>query len=443
MTGAGRAAIEVDAMGRRVATSGIDVWDVTAQLESRGVSQRVAEAQGHGSVFDLAERVIGAVPGADLNAARERHPRRSQASVRAAIERTLVMVAGIIICATSLPRAADEIAVFMMAAGGWLAGQTVSAATWHAWGAGTRRDGLAAGGAVGLGVLVLGLAGTAASGWWEALIWIGIGISTPLLLLLCNGAAVVLAGALVSVVCLGSWFARNNYDGAPTALAAWGLPSAVVATVVAVVLSLGLVVAHGRGRRVRYVDGTPVAVAVALLQTLFQLTILLQIFLGVGAGAFGAVALAVVAGGVLTDPLLTIQMAWAHSVAQTSASWQAGRVRIGVVAAIMVLIILATSAATVVVVLLDPYRITLNQPAIVAAALLCSAVISATNILLRTGSSVGAMLFAALAELLVVVTMFFPSDEPIGFVVMAVMAAVVIALALYLACVRFGHPSTW
>ena len=101
------------------------------------------------------------------------------------------------------------------------------------------------------------------------------------------------------------------------------------------------------------------------------------------------------------------------------------------------------SAGAVLLLLADPYRITLNEPAMVAAALLCSAVISVTNILLRTGSPFAAMLFAAMAEILVVITTFVPADEPVGFWLMAVMAAIILAMAFPIAAVRFGHPSTW
>ena len=75
--------------------------------------------------------------------------------------------------------------------------------------------------------------------------------------------------------------------------------------------------------------------------------------------------------------------------------------------------------------------------------LLCSAVVAATNILLRTGSAFAAMLFAAMAGVLVGTTTLAQGHATIEFMLMATATAAVSGLALYLAAVRFGHPSTW
>lgn len=427
----------------RVAAGGIDVWDVTAQLESRGFSERVAREQGFGSVFEAAERLIDEVPAPDQDAARARIERPGRASLPAAIGRTAVMIGGVVVCATSIPSTAPELTVFLMAAGGWLFGQAVSAATWHAWGGGHQRDGIAAGGASAAVLLLVGVIATAVVGLPEALIWVGIAVATPLLLLLGNGRVTALVGLGAAAVCGLSWLARNQYAGIPAAFASWGLPVAVAVTTVAVVAAFVLVWRHLRGSRPRYVAGTTRAVLVSVLQTLFQLAILLQIFLNVGAGPFGAVAVAVVTGGILTDPLLTIQMAWARGVSQRSTSWHRGRLRIGVVAVGMVAIILAASAWTAVALLSDPYRVTLNEPTVIAAVLLSAAVVAATNTLLRTGSGFAAMLFAAVAAVLIGATTVTQADETLGFGFMLVATVIVSGLAVYLAAFRFGHPSTW
>lgn len=434
--------VEREGTLRRTAASGTDIFEVTARLESSGVSRAVARAQGHDSVFDYAERLIEAVPDAEAQPARARREARNRASVRASLVRAAVMVFGVVVCATSLPPA-PEMAIFLMAASGWVAGQAVSAAAWYAWGAGRRRDGMAAAGIVGGALLVIGAVAAAVSGLPELMIWIGIGVATPVLLLLASGVLLVLVGAVAAALCLVSLFARNHYEWAPAALGPVGTPLAFGVAILAVVVALILLIRENRGGRARYIRGAATAVGVALLQTLFQLTVLLQIFLGVGAGEFGAVALAVMAAGALSDPLFTLQMAWAHKVAQRSASWGRGRFAIGIVAVCTVVIVLGVTAFAVILTLADPYRITLNAPAIVAAAVLCSAVICATNILLRTGSRIGAMLFAALSELLVAVTLLFPADEPSGFYAMAIMAAVLTVLAFLIAATRFGHPSTW
>ncbi|WP_026927496.1 hypothetical protein [Granulicoccus phenolivorans] len=435
-TPGGRAALQ------QVAASGTDIYEVTARLESSGVSRGVAAAHGYESVFDFAHTITEQVPAEEMQASRQRHSGRNRVSLRASLIRMVVMLCGVILCATSLPQA-SEMAVFLMAASGWIVGQAVSASAWYAWGAGRRRDGMAAAGVVGLVLLVVSAIAAAVSGLPGLLVWVGVGAATPILLLLANGAVLVVAGVATAAICGISWFARNHYAWAPSALAPVGIPLAYAITAVAVLVAAVLLVREVRGARPRYVRGGARALIVALLQVLFQLVVLLQIFLGVGASEFGAVALAVMAAGALTDPLLTVQAMWTHRVSQRSDSWRRGRFQIGLLGVVIVVIVLVITAAAVLIVLSDPYRITLNEPAIVAAAVLCSAVICGTNILLRTGSRLSAMLFAALAELLVAITLFFPADEPSGFYAMAAMAALISLLALLVAAARFGHPTAW
>ena len=178
-------------------------------------------------------------------------------------------------------------------------------------------------------------------------------------------------------------------------------------------------------------------------QTVFQLAILLQIFLGIGAGAFGSVALAGLASGALADPLYTLQQAWTRHVVTRSSSWRLGRMRIGLAAVVVTALIIAIAGVVVWVALSDPYKIYLNEPSVIVAAMVASAVIAATNVLLRTGSPISAMAFAAFAEILVIVTSRFPVDEPAGFWALVVVCSVVSLFALVSAGRRFAHPSTW
>lgn len=97
----------------------------------------------------------------------------------------------------------------------------------------------------------------------------------------------------------------------------------------------------------------------------------------------------------------------------------------------------------IVVALSDPYQIFLNERTVVAGAVLAGAVIAGTNILLRSGSVIGATVFALVAELLAVPTMSWPSDDAAGLLAMAAVAAVMSVAALALAARRFTQPTTW
>lgn len=434
----------LEAEAQRLAASGIDMWDVSAHLESHGVSQAVAEERGHASVFDYADELIGSARGSDITAvARSTHQRRQPVSISAAIVRTLVMMGGVTLCVTSLPRHTSEIAVFSIAAAGWLAGQAVSSVVWSAWGRGAKSDGLRAGLIVGAAVLVLGVAGVAITGVWQALIWIAWGAAIPLLLLAYAGGTIAAISLVVAAVCLVSYYAQRDYPWAPAVLAPVGTPLAAASALVAVALAAVVTVRGAGAMRAGISRGTLVALGVALLQTSAQIIILLIMFMGVGAEAFGAIAMAGLSSGVLAEPLFALVQAWTRRVVATSTDWAAGRRRIGAVSVLVTLVMLVVAALVALVMLSNPYKIFLNTPSIIAAAVLASAVIAATNVLLRTGAPVGAMVFALVAEIMLVVYTLVPNDEPIGFIVISASAAAITGLALVVAWRRFGHPATW
>lgn len=430
-------------LAERTAVAGLDVWDTAAHLESRGISRRVAEERGFGSVFALARHLIDAVPHHARRPARGTHTHRPAPSVLAAILRAIVMLCGVVVCVSSVPRGTGEVTMFAIAAAGWLAGQAVSSSVWFAWGESTRPDALRTGLAVGAAVLLAGLAWVLLRGDWALLVWLGWGASMPILLTAMPAAVLAAGTAVAAAVCGGALAAANGYPGAPVALGPWGMPVAVASTTLAIALAAALVLREARGRPSRYVRGTALAVGVAVVQTGAQLSILLMIFVGVGRGAFGAIALAALAAGVLADPLFTIGQVWTRRVVESAASWSAGRFRIGLVAVVLVALLLLASAAVAWWYLSDPYHIYLNAPWIIAAAVLIGAVIAATNVLLRTGSAVGAMVFALVAQLVMAPTSFVPGDEAAGFWVMCAATVLVTALALWQAAQRFARPSTW
>ncbi len=428
---------------RRIAALAVDPWDAAAHFESGGTSLRVANERGFDSVFDLAGAAAAGLDRGQLAASRAARTPRPPVSLVAAVLRTLIMLATVATCVTSLPRDADEITVFAIAAAGWLSGQAVNSGVWYAWGVGRKPDGLRTGLVTACVVGVLATVATVVTGQWDLLIWVGFGVATPLLVLTANLWLLTLALGLVGAACVVSYFARLGYPWAPPWTSSLGAPLAVAATAGAVVLGLALTAWKIRREGASRQRGALIAIAIALLQTVFQLAILLQIFLGIGAGAFGSVALAGLASGALADPLYTLQQAWTRHVVTRSSSWRLGRMRIGLAAVVVTALIIAIAGVVVWVALSDPYKIYLNEPSVIVAAMVASAVIAATNVLLRTGSPISAMAFAAFAEILVIVTSRFPVDEPAGFWALVVVCSVVSLFALVSAGRRFAHPSTW
>ena len=429
--------------GHRSAWAAVDVWDAAAHLESRGTSRRVATQQGHDSVFSLARTLREAAPAASVALARDTHSHRDSPSLVAALLRALVMLAGVAVCVTSVPLGTDEVTMFAVAAAGWLAGQAVSSSVWYAWGESSKADGLRTGLVVGGIVLLAAVAWVLARGSLTLLVWVGWGAALPILLTTMNTGLLALATAAVAAFCATAWAAALGQAWAPAALAPWGGPVALASTVAVVGLAAWLGLRAVRGRPARLVAGTPRAGGGSRQPTGAQLSILLMMFVGVGRGAFGAIALAGLAAGVLSDPLLTLGQAWTRRVVQGSTSWAAGRFRIGVMAVLVVLVLLAVSAGVAWWYLADPYQIHLNRPTIIVAAVLIGAVIAATNILLRTGAAVGAMVFALVAELLMAPASLAGDRDELVFVLLCAATALVVALALWQGVQRFARPSTW
>lgn len=416
----------------------VDLWDATAHLESSGFSTAVARRNNVPNVFELARRMMALVTTDTSPGAAEAAKRTS---VRAAVLRSLVMVGGVIICVSTLP-AASEMTVFAIAASGWLAGQAVSAVTWYAWARGDRADGARAAAIAGGAMMLAGGLAALVVGEWTLLIWVGWAAAIPTLQVLVPGWRLTILVLLGATVCALAWLsARGIWWPQPDART-YGLAIAGALTVAALVsaywradreLSKSAAVGH---------SGTGLAMAVALVQTLAQLGLLLVLFRVVGAGAFGAVAVAGLAAGVLADPLFAAARRWSEHVVRSSTGWVAGRVKIAFAGVIAVVLMLVASAETAKLVLSDPYRIYLNEPTILMATVLTGAVIAATNVLLRTGAAVSAMVVAVVMAAVTAVLLVLLDASAHPMALFALMSGASL-FAAYVAAERLSHPRAW
>lgn len=417
---------------------GVDVWDMTAHLESNGFSTSVARSNKVPSVFELARR-MRALVSVDTSLGAAEAAKRT--SVLAAILRSVVMVGGVIICVSTLPKA-SEMTVFAIAASGWLAGQAVSAVIWYAWARGDRPDGVRAGVIAGGVMLLAGVAAAVAVQEWTLLIWVGWAAAIPTLQVLVPGWRLTIRVLLGGAVCALAWLsARGIWWPQPDARL-FGLVSAAVLTIAAIGVACWRVRRELSRTTALGHPGTGPALAVALVQTLAQLGLLLVLFQVVGASAFGAVAVAGLAAGVLADPLFAGARRWSEWVVRSSTSWVVGRLKIAIGGVLAVVVMLIASAQTAELMLSDPYRIYLNEPTILMATVLAGAVIAATNVLLRTGAAVGAMLVAVVAALVTAAALLLLDESIHSLALFAVMIGASIFAALA-AAERLSHPRAW
>lgn len=426
--------------GAELAARGVDLWDSTAHLESSGISAGVARRHGYASVFDLAGEARGRLapdrtPG--------RPPTEERVSLVAAVQRSLMMLGGVIICVTTLPEGAAEGIIFVIAAGGWMAAQIVSAAIWFAWSRGRLADGVRAAAVIGVLTLVAGVVGAVLSAQWSVLVWVGWAVAIPVLQVLVPGWRLTLAVIIGAVVCGLAWLSWEQVVFPHPSARSFGTVAALSLTGAALALAAALVARRLRSVATSDHPGTPAAVAVAGLQAGAQLAMLLMIFLQVGPEAFGSVAVAALAAGVLADPLFVAARKVTRWVTHRSSSWWIGRLQIAIAGIVVVAVLVYAAGEAATLLLARPYHVYLNEENILIAAMIVGGVIAATNVMLRTGSAVGAMVVAVVAALLTSVTLFVPNESTgYALVLLGVLGAVLL-VAVGLASSRLTRPASW
>lgn len=418
------------------AAIGVDLWDVTAHLEASGFSDRAARAAGHASTAGWAQQLLGERDPAPRG--RTRRGRRSARShlLWAALGRAVVMLAGVVICVSTMPRESVEVVVFVIAAAGWLTAQVVSAALWHGLGRGPRGDAVR-GAMITCGIMVLlGIATWIALREPTVMIWVLWACSAPLLVTLRPGpllvALVGIAGALSAL----AWTFGAYWQVLVLAVGATALASVAAASAAGEAI---------RTARSRIVPGTVGAVTVALIQTLAHLGLLLVIFLRIGPGAFAAVAIAGLVAGVLADPLFAVARIFGRWVSSHLTRWFPGRTLAGAIGTPLLLALCAAAVWVAFRVLDDPYRVYLDEPLAITAATATAALVATINALLRTGAATGAMVFTVLACTAggLALTYRLPAEEPWQSGNFILVTAVLVASAAIIVTHRLSRPQAW
>ena len=416
------------------ATIGVDLWDVQAHLEASGYSDGAARSAGHASAAAWARELVSArtatgVAEAPGNPGEARH-------LSQALQRALIMLAGVVICASTMPDTSRETVVFAVAAAGWITGQMVSAAIWHGLGRGSRSDAVRFAGVTAALMLVIGIAAAVVLAEATVLIWVGWACAAPLLMTLRPGPVLV-AGVLIGGVACGlTW--RYGSHSAVVALAS----VATVALVTWAAMAARATVKHHPARRPK---GAVPAVTVSLVQTVAQLAFLMAVFVRIGPGAFAAVAIAGLAAGVLSDPLFALTRLWGGWISHRMTSWRPGR---WVTAAAGPLVVGALCVVAVLVtrwVLQDPYRVFLDEDVAVLAAIVAASTTAAINALLRTGAAVGAMACALVISVAGILALgyrlgFEDAWQSTPFLLVTIAA---VGLAGLVTSHRLSLPSAW
>lgn len=414
---------------------GVDLWDVTARLEASGFSDSAARAAGHGSASEWARELI-----AERERSGARNRRSRAASSRhllvAALGRAVVMLAGVVICASTMPRRSTEVVVFAVAAIGWMTAQVVSASLWHGLGRGSRGE------AVRGAMLVAGLMVLVGIGTWIAvgqptvLIWVLWASSAPLLATLRPGPTLVIWTGLAGGLSALAWVYGKPWQALVVAAAATTLASVVAGSVAGAAM---------REARSGIVRGTVGAVSMAAIQTAAHLTLLLAVFLRVGPGAFAAVALAGLAAGVLADPLFALARMEGGWVGGRFTTWVFGRSLAASAGPPLLATLCVVALGIALVVMTDPYRIYLDEPLVLTAAVGTAAIVATINALLRTGSAFGAMLYTVLACTMGVVALTYrlPTEDAWQSEPFLLATAVMVALAAIIVTHRLSRPQAW
>lgn len=416
----------------------VDVFDATAQLESQGYGDAVARRHGFTDTFEMADLLFGAAP-----PLRER-PSSSQLATAMiwAWGRMVVLVSGVLLSLASLPQQADPQLVFVAGAAGWIWAQATSAGVWQGLGTGHRKVAatIAVTSAPVLAVLALAVSLVAHS--YAPLLWALWGMASSVLVILRPGARVVLfvaVGAVLTVIVS----AVSHTAGVVTACT----------VIVAACLGAAAVLRAEGGVIHRPSRAAVATQCMGVMQAAGQVTVFGVVLVLVGSDAFTAVAVAGLVAGATADPILELAYSGARRVVALPTSWQAGRRITALLGVVGVLLVVLVAACTAVAVRtwLSPHTALL---AIVLAACMVAGVTAGTGLLLRAGSTAGAMVLAltfAVLSLIALTLHYFDSQADTATVLLLpTVQSVALALSLgallipaVLAARCLSHPSAW
>ncbi len=408
----------------------VDVYDAAAHLEASGFGDSFARRAGVGDSFEHARLLLAGRPpvGTDVHEG----PRPQECSLEPALYRVLVMISGVVICLVTLPPGSPAWLFFLAGAAGWLGGQSVSAATWRGLGTGSRT--VAARNARDA-IVVAALCGAAlalVTGEVAILLWIGWSISAAVLVILSNSRALALAVA-VAAAGVGAAAVMGGHQA--------GLYAATAAVVVAAaraaaVLARERIAAH-RSR------GCWASMGWAVIQTAGQLCVLGTILAVVGSTAFAAVAIAGLAAGAVTDPVIELAHQRVRRAVAKPASWARGRRRTATIGILAVIAALTVPALVMLVGLIGFG--TVGSPYLVlGGTLLVAALTAATGMQLRAGSAPAA---ARTSVAMAALTAGTPYIAAVGLMpidaVLALIAGTAVIAATVTAARVLSRPELW
>ncbi len=418
---------------QRLAAQAVDVYDTLAHLEASGLGDAAARKAGHSDAFEHARMLLDEVRRrADRLA--DGTPPATRLALGAALRRVVTMLAGVPVCLAATPPGTSDAAYFLAGALGWLAGQTVSAATWHGLGTGQRAAAVAGATRYGAGILLAGVIASAAIGRPSVLAWMVWSMAASVLIILTPTRSLATWAAAAGLVCLAALL-----SGAP----AVALSASVLAVAVAGWQAVAVLARDGEQPRLRTARGAGRAVVLAIAQTLGQLTVLGVLLLSVSGPAFVAVAIAGLVTGASADPLLEVAYARVRGIVANPVSWRAGRRSTGLIGGQAILsIIVAAGLALLSSEWIRPSGI----PALLgcAAITLVGGLTAGCGLLLRAGSADGAATLAAVAALGTVTAYLVclaGHTSPAAALLAVGLGISLISAAL--AVSLLSHPSAW
>ncbi len=407
----------------------VDVFDAVAHLESRGYGDTVARRLGHEDTFAMASSLM-AEGNAPVQGATGRALRRDLIT---AFGRMVVMLCGVAISLSCLPAGVGQVRVFIAGATGWLCGQAISAGVWHGLGTGHRQ--VAAWVAVHLAPVLTAVAvgASLAIDSPAPLLWAVWSMSASVLVILRPGWALVTSCSWAAVVTI-----------AATLL----LPDArfgVACTMVALVAVAAVVVVWiDGGRRARVPAGAIGSAVLGSVQAAAQIALLWAVLQLVGDASFLTVAVAGLVAGAISDPILELAYSLVRQVVRHPTSWRVGRRTTALLGIVAVIAVVGCSMLTAWV-LRSHLAPDIDARPVLMATCLVAGITAGTGLLLRAGSSVGAMVLALLGAGAALTTLGLGEYGQVVDISLALLmiCAGTLALTAVIAARHLSHPSAW
>lgn len=402
----------------RTVDGSVDVFDVSARLESKGLGDGQARLRGFKDVFEFAAETMRSITTRDAS------PPRVETRLHEALFRSLFLFAGAILCISSLSVETPTTTTIYAGVGSWITAMVTSSVLWKGLSSGRRNTSSSAALIISAVFVALAAACSIYVGDLSVITWTMWGFASA------SGMVDMRVRTLSLIVTASAALASLSH--------LWLGETAHIPGIVLVFLLFCLMVFREYQQSRAALTKFTFELGLTAIQAVFQVAALVAVLLML-MQELGPESIAVIVAGftvsALGGPLLETGATLVRWVATRTSSYLATRwlsAVVGMANFIFTVLVGMTGGIIVTWLFIGP----LDAIAIVAS-LLMSVLAAGASMLLATGSQHGALWLSVVSALVIVLLPELNTES------MAVCATVISLVAISLAGVRYARPLAW